>query len=95
MQDWCRSTARGREAAASAAAARPLTSSTCLLPACLQLYNRQRQFVNLGLRVPTIAPDTWVAPNAVIVGDVDLYDKVSCRSPKLHLERCSYVCFDG
>ena len=43
----------------------------------LQCCCRQRQLINLGLRVPTVAPDTWVAPNAVIVGDVDLYDRVS------------------
>ncbi|PSC72532.1 Gamma carbonic anhydrase-like mitochondrial [Micractinium conductrix] len=42
-----------------------------------ELYNRQRQFIALGNRVPTAAPDTWVAPNAVIVGDVDLYDRTS------------------
>ena len=29
------------------------------------------------LQVPAIAPDTWIAPNAVVVGDVDLFDKVS------------------
>lgn len=27
-------------------------------------------------QVPVIAPDTWIAPNAVLVGDVDLFDKV-------------------
>lgn len=42
-----------------------------------ELYNRQRQLINLGNRVPTVAPDTWVAPNAVIVGDVDLYERTS------------------
>ncbi|KAI7835796.1 hypothetical protein COHA_010315 [Chlorella ohadii] len=42
-----------------------------------EVYNRQRQFINLGLRVPTVAPDTWVAPNAVVVGDVDLFDRTS------------------
>lgn len=26
--------------------------------------------------MPVIAPDTWIAPNAVLVGDVDLFDKV-------------------
>lgn len=38
---------------------------------------RQRQILMLGNRVPTLAPDTWVAPNAVVVGDVDLYEKAS------------------
>lgn len=42
-----------------------------------ELYNRQRQFIILGNRVPTAAPDTWVAPNAVVVGDVDLYERTS------------------
>ncbi|KAL4443528.1 hypothetical protein ABPG75_011265 [Micractinium tetrahymenae] len=42
-----------------------------------ELYNRQRQFIILGNRVPTTAPDTWVAPNAVVVGDVDLYERTS------------------
>lgn len=30
-----------------------------------------------------MAPDTWIAPDAVIIGDVDLYDRVrliSCRT---------------
>ena len=26
--------------------------------------------------MPTLAPDTWLAPDAVIIGDVDLYDRV-------------------
>ncbi|KAK2080265.1 Gamma carbonic anhydrase-like 1, mitochondrial [Prototheca wickerhamii] len=42
-----------------------------------EVYNRQRQLVPLGQRVPTLAPDAWVAPNAVLIGDVDLYDRVS------------------
>lgn len=29
------------------------------------------------LQVPVISPDTWIAPNAVVVGDVDLFDRVS------------------
>lgn len=37
---------------------------------------RQRQQVVLGNRVPTTAPDTWLAPDAIIIGDVDLFDKV-------------------
>lgn len=40
-------------------------------------YCRQRQLITLGNRVPVIAPDTWIAPNAVVVGDVDLFDKTS------------------
>lgn len=42
-----------------------------------EVYNRQRQVIILGNRVPTAAPDTWVAPNAVVVGDVDLFEKTS------------------
>ena len=37
---------------------------------------RQRQQIVLGNRVPTTAPDTWMAPDAVIIGDVDLFDRV-------------------
>jgi hypothetical protein len=39
-------------------------------------FCRQRSLVPLGPRVPTMSPDAWVAPNAVVVGDVDLYDQV-------------------
>ena len=39
-------------------------------------YCRQRQLICLGTRVPELLPDAWVAPNAVVVGDVDLFDKV-------------------
>lgn len=59
----------------------------CVLeaPECSTLHHRcrlddacrQRQLVPLGQRVPTLAPDAWVAPNAVLIGDVDLYDRVS------------------
>lgn len=37
---------------------------------------RQRQLIILGNRVPTLAPDSWVAPSAVVVGDVDVYERV-------------------
>ena len=37
---------------------------------------RQRQQIVLGNRVPTTAPDTWLAPDAIIIGDVDLFDRV-------------------
>jgi len=58
-------------------------SALCSLRCCC----RQRQFINLGLRVPTVAPDTWVAPNAVVVGDVDLFDRVSsCFHLRLRAE---------
>jgi hypothetical protein len=60
-------------------ACRELTSSPqCSSPVHIEdeLYCRQRQLVVLGNRVPVLAPDTWVAPNAVLIGDVDLFDKV-------------------
>lgn len=41
-----------------------------------ELYCRQRQLLVLGNRVPVLAPDTWIAPNAVVIGDVDLFDQV-------------------
>ena len=31
----------------------------------------------IALQIPVVSPDTWVAPNAVVVGDVDLFDRVS------------------
>lgn len=44
-----------------------------------ELFCRQRSRIVLGDRVPTLSPDAWVAPNAVLVGDVDLYDQVRER----------------
>jgi carbonic anhydrase/acetyltransferase-like protein (isoleucine patch superfamily) len=38
---------------------------------------RQRQKINLENRVVTTSPDSWVAPSAVLVGDVDLFERVS------------------
>jgi len=43
-------------------------------------YCMQRQMITLGERTPSKAPDTWIAPDAVIIGDVDLYDRVSVWS---------------
>ena len=45
--------------------------TTCIIP------YRQRQIMHLGNRVVTLAPDSWCAPSAVLVGDVDLYEQVS------------------
>lgn len=39
-------------------------------------YCRQRQMLVLGNRVPQVSPDVWVAPNALLIGDVDLFDMV-------------------
>ncbi len=41
-----------------------------------ELYCRQRQQLVLGNRIPDLSPDVWLAPNAVIIGDVDLFDRV-------------------
>lgn len=40
-------------------------------------YNRQRQAIPLGNRVPDTAVGVWISPSATIVGDVDLLDRVS------------------
>ena len=54
------------------------SSSSCQSPVHIEdePYCRQRQLLVLGNRVPVLAPDAWVAPNAVVIGDVDLFDKV-------------------
>jgi hypothetical protein len=39
-------------------------------------YLRQRNILPLLDKVPWYQADTYVAPNAVVVGDVDLYDQV-------------------
>eukprot|EP00951_Prasinocladus_malaysianus_P003734 scaffold26331_cov51-Prasinocladus_malaysianus.AAC.1 len=39
-----------------------------------ETYCRQRSILPLDEKIPTLAPDSWVAPNAVVVGDVDLND---------------------
>lgn len=44
--------------------------------AVVRVCRRQRQQVVLGNRVPTAAPDTWLAPDAILIGDVDLFDRV-------------------
>ena len=42
-----------------------------------EVYNRQRSIVPLEDLVPEPSPDSWVAPSAIVVGDVDIADKVS------------------
>ena len=44
-------------------------------------YCRQRNVLVLGNRIPFLAPDAWVAPNAILVGDVDLFDQVGPGPP--------------
>lgn len=53
-------------------------SSSSLAPVHIEdePYCRQRQVVILGNRVPTMAPDTWLADSAVLIGDVDLFERV-------------------
>ena len=38
-------------------------------------YNRQRPKLSLLDKSPWTQPDTWIAPNAVVAGDVDIYDQ--------------------
>ena len=66
---------------------RPLstTSSSAAVHLEDEPYCRQRQIVILGNRVPVVAPDTWLADNSILIGDVDLFEKASlqlCRGPR-------------
>lgn len=45
-------------------------------------YCRQRKVIALGNRVPAIAACAYIAPSAVVVGDVDIMDGV--RLPAAH-----------
>lgn len=55
------------------------TSSTHLQPIHIEdeVYNRQRSVMNLNNRVVTTSPDAWIAPSAVVIGDVDIFENVS------------------
>lgn len=55
------------------------TSTTVQKPIHVEdeVYNRQRSVMNLTNRVVTSAPDAWIAPSAVVVGDVDIFENVS------------------
>lgn len=44
-----------------------------------EIFNRQRSVLPLEDRVPEASPDSWVAPSAIVVGDVDLFDKASAH----------------
>jgi hypothetical protein len=48
-----------------------------LLTRCLlwKRYNRQRPKLSLLDKTPWTQNDTWIAPNAVVAGDVELYDQ--------------------
>lgn len=37
-----------------------------------EIFDRSRQEIVLGNRVPSVAADAWVAPNATLVGDTDV-----------------------
>ncbi len=43
-------------------------------------YNRQRPKLSLLDKTPWTQPDTWIAPNAIVAGDVDIYDQVQAGS---------------
>ena len=47
-----------------------------LLPLEKEPYCRHRTELVLGEKVPVLAPDAFVAPSAVLIGDVDIYNKV-------------------
>lgn len=42
-----------------------------------ELYDRSRQEYSLGNRVPSVAADAWIAPNATLIGDTDVADQCS------------------
>lgn len=42
-----------------------------------EFYLRQRNLITLGNRHPNPAEGAWVSTSAVVVGDVDLFDRVS------------------
>ena len=42
-----------------------------------EIYDRSRQEITLGNRVPSVAADAWIAPNATLVGDTDVADQCS------------------
>ena len=42
-----------------------------------ELYNRQRQIMALDDDVPEVAVDAWVAPNAILIGNVSVEDRAT------------------
>jgi hypothetical protein len=76
----------GRLLSASAASAGPAPPDTGWLPPEPEFYGnqhqwhekycRQRKVLRLGPRFPAIAMDAYIAPSAVVVGDVDISDAV-------------------
>ncbi len=53
-----------------------------------EAFCRQRQLIPLGHREPILAPDTWIAPNAVCIGDCDLFDKARSSPGSRAHPRC-------
>jgi len=51
------------------------------IPIDKEPYCRQRSELPIGDRLPMVAPDAFVSPSAVLIGSVNLYNKV----PTLHL----------
>ena len=45
-------------------------------------YCKQRNIMQVGPRRPALATDVWVAPSAVVAGDVDIFDGVCSRARK-------------
>jgi biotin synthase-related radical SAM superfamily protein len=64
-----RSHAHGGAVAAVARARRAITTRNQVEN---EIYDRSRQEIPLGNRVPSTAVDAWIAPNATIAGDVDV-----------------------
>lgn len=79
-----------RAAYAQGALRKDIKASSCQAQRCIatssssrepdiseEWYLRQRNTIVLGNRIPNVADGVWVAPNAVVAGDVDLLDRVS------------------
>jgi carbonic anhydrase/acetyltransferase-like protein (isoleucine patch superfamily) len=67
---------RGEAGAAAARGFSAWAGPTELKDISEEWYLRQRRSMPLGNRIPHAAADSWIAPNAVVVGDVDLLDRV-------------------
>jgi gamma-carbonic anhydrase len=76
----------GRLFSSTAASSSPAPADTGWLPPEAEFYGnqhqwhdkycRQRKVLRLGPRFPAIASDAYIAPSAVVVGDVDIADAV-------------------
>jgi hypothetical protein len=70
---------RGEAGAAAARGFSAWSGPTEVRDISEEWYLRQRRSMPLGNRIPHSAADAWIAPNAVVVGDVDLLDRVGGR----------------